>query len=250
MVRIRGKVSRANSVVCCTTWLAVLFQQGCRLGGGPPRTVPTLAGEPQVPACSDEGACHAEARPGAPRASAPRNGGRVMLTDKQLAAIDLLVAGHKGVDIEKQIGVSHVTLFRWKHEDEFLSVWEAERARAHEERVEKLWRVGERAMDVVLESLEEGDPTMARDVGPEARRPGPGRRPPGPADGSPGAAASPPIARILTDDQPARHKCVSCGKVCKSAGALASHRRILPCLESKVGSLTNGGDSPRVTRRQ
>lgn len=87
-----------------------------------------------------------------------------MLSDKQLAAIDLLAANRKGVDIEVEVGVSHAQLYRWKQEPEFVARWGEERAQVHEERVEKLWQVGDRALDVALDSLAEGDPTMARDI--------------------------------------------------------------------------------------
>ena len=68
-----------------------------------------------------------------------------MLNDKQEAAIDLLVAGRKGVDIEKEVGVSHAQLYRWRHDPEFVARWEDARAQVHEQRAEKLFEVGSRA---------------------------------------------------------------------------------------------------------
>ena len=81
-----------------------------------------------------------------------------MLNDKQEAAIDLLVAGRKGVDIEKEVGVSHAQLYRWKQDAEFVARWEDARAQVHEQRAEKLFEVGNRALDVALATLDEGDP--------------------------------------------------------------------------------------------
>lgn len=146
-----------------------------------------------------------------------------MLNDKQLAAIDLMVAGRPLHEIEEVVGISHTQFWRWRTDDnEFQVRLDQERARLHQERVEKLWLVGERAMDVALESLEEGDPTMARDILKLLA--------PGLVDvrysnqGPPalGMAASQPQ---LPTDTTVRFRCDECGRECRSAAGLASHGR-------------------------
>lgn len=88
-----------------------------------------------------------------------------MLNDKQLQAIDLMVNGWRFTEIEEAIGVSHTQLWRWRTADpEFATGLAQARAVSHQKRVEKLWRIVDRAMDVSLDTLDEGDPVMARDV--------------------------------------------------------------------------------------
>jgi hypothetical protein len=144
-----------------------------------------------------------------------------MLNDKQLQAIDELVAGRKRNEIEASVGISHAQLNRWTHEPSFIQRWETERAVAHERRMDKLWLAGDRALDVLIDSLEEGDPKTAMDLlkllAPgliDVRRVREDRTAAkGLASGMPGIVEA------------AEHRCRSCGKEFKSAGALGSHDR-------------------------
>jgi hypothetical protein len=85
-----------------------------------------------------------------------------MLSDKQLAIIDDLVAGRKRKDIELSREISHTQLYRYMRDLEFVERWAQERARVHQERVDRLWKVTEASMDVVLGSLEEATPRWRR----------------------------------------------------------------------------------------
>ena len=87
-----------------------------------------------------------------------------MLNDKQLMAIDLMVGGKHFTAIEKEVGVSHTQFWRWRNDHEFTAGLEQARAAHHQRRSDKLWRVVDRAMDVALDALDEGDPEMARDI--------------------------------------------------------------------------------------
>ena len=145
-----------------------------------------------------------------------------MLNGKQEAAIDLLAAGRKGVDIEKEVGVSHAQLYRWRQDPEFVARWEDARAQVHEQRAEKLFEVGSRALDVALASLAEGDPIMARDIIKILAPALFDVRYVSQREATPHALHPPVPAGPRV---PTRHLCESCDKECGTAGALASHRR-------------------------
>ncbi len=147
-----------------------------------------------------------------------------MLSDKQLAAIDQLSAGMKRKDVEASVGVSHAQLWRWTRDPEFKAIWEGERVLRHQERSEALWRLTERAIEVAHESLDEGDPRMAIDI---LKLAAPGLVdvqwiPVGWAEKAEGAAPRLPES---PDGSSRGYQCETCGKECKSAGALGSHRR-------------------------
>jgi hypothetical protein len=166
-----------------------------------------------------------------------------MLNDKQLEAIDELVAGKKRVEVEQSVGISHAQLYRWTLDPEFVQRWDRERARRHQERVERLWTVADRAMDVVLESLDEGDPKMAGDVLKLVAR---GLSDVGRIPAVPSEEAKSRAPLTGGGDQ-AAHTCGSCGRECKSAGALASHQRIhvASATEIVISRLEGGEDVRR-----
>ena len=49
------------------------------------------------------------------------------LDDKQLAAVELLILGRSVGKIAKEIGVDPKTLYRWRHEPQFVAVLNARR---------------------------------------------------------------------------------------------------------------------------
>jgi hypothetical protein len=143
-----------------------------------------------------------------------------MLNDKHLAIIDDLIAGQKRKDIEQSRGISHAQLYRITRQPEFIERWEQERARVHRERADRLWRVAELSMDVVLESLDERDPKMAADMLKLLA--------PGLADirHVPAVPTEEVESRsALTPGHPTSYTCDGCDKQCKSARGLAIHRR-------------------------
>jgi hypothetical protein len=144
-----------------------------------------------------------------------------MLTDPQLIAIDLMVAGRPLGEVQEAAGISRTQLWRWRTQDPAFALrLEQERARLHQERVDKLWRVTDRAMDVALDSLDEGDPIMARDI---LRLVAPGLV--DVRDATPPAAVAVADPRHALPASETGLRCGVCGKQCRSPGGLASHRR-------------------------
>jgi hypothetical protein len=142
-----------------------------------------------------------------------------VINDRQHAAIMLIAAGKKYTEVEKEVGVSHSQLHLWRKDPVFISRLEQERATWHEARRDKLWRVADRSMDVVLEMLDEGDPKTAMDV---LRLVAPGL--------TDIDRASIDSADVSGSDTPVLNErplnvCGTCGKACRSPGALGSHRR-------------------------
>ena len=139
-----------------------------------------------------------------------------MLSDKKLMAIDLMVEGAHFTDIEREVGVSHTQFWRWRNDLEFAAGLERARVAHHQRRSDKLWRVVDRAMDVALDALDEGDPQMARDllkmtvVGLTDVKYLP----------SPRDDQAAPALEVASG-----HVCDECGKVCRSAAGLSSHQR-------------------------
>lgn len=88
------------------------------------------------------------------------------LTDKQELAIELQVTGMKVQDVAKEVGISREQYWRWRTQDPtFIAVLERRRAELHQGLVDRYWgNLVRKALDVAEESLDEGDPEMARDV--------------------------------------------------------------------------------------
>ena len=87
------------------------------------------------------------------------------LNPKQLAAGPLVITGRTDVDVAAEIGVRRETLWRWRTQhpafQAYLSFLKLE---AHEARMDRVWTLVDRAMEVVGESLEEGDPVVAMQI--------------------------------------------------------------------------------------
>src|SRR5689334_15886621 len=147
-----------------------------------------------------------------------------MLNDRQMQAVLMIAAGSKLKDVEEAVGVSHAQLWRWRQDLDVISALERERASLHERRRDKMWAVHERSMDVIMQSLEEGDPKMAIDVF---------------RIGAPGLTdimhvderRQLPMLDGERDEDDATMKrmtlgytCDLCGKVCKSRGGRTKHR--------------------------
>ena len=84
------------------------------------------------------------------------------LTDKQLRATELLVAGQRPGAVAKAIGVSREQLWRWRTKNPaFGRHLETLRLELHASRVDRLWTLMDKSLDVVEEALDEGDPQTA-----------------------------------------------------------------------------------------
>jgi hypothetical protein len=156
------------------------------------------------------------------RSIGSREGERVigLLSDKQLQAIDELAAGRKRVEVETSVDVSHAQLSRWIKEEAFIQRWELMRAELHERRIDKLWGAADKAIDVLIASLDEGDPKVAMDL---LKLLGPGL-----IDVRRVREESHTEERSVPEplqEGSVSHRCDSCGQEFKGAGALGSHRR-------------------------
>jgi hypothetical protein len=139
-----------------------------------------------------------------------------MLNDKQLMAIDLLVAGKSLGEVCEEVGISRTQLWRWRGEPEFFAMYKRRQIIQHQMRSNKLWAVADRAMDVAMDALNEGDPEMARDI---LRMTVAGLTDIEYASGDEPDLASPALEESTV------HVCDRCGKECRSAAGLASHSR-------------------------
>jgi len=84
------------------------------------------------------------------------------LTDKQLRAAELLVAGISPGIVAKDVGLSREQFWRWRTQDPaFMHHVERLRIELHESRVDRIWTLVDSALRVVGDSLEEGDPQIA-----------------------------------------------------------------------------------------
>jgi hypothetical protein len=148
-----------------------------------------------------------------------------MLSDKQQAAIDMIVAGRRYTEVERVVEVSHSQLSQWRKDPEFDARLQDARVSFHEARRDKLWNLADSAMDVLQLALDEKDPKTAMDV---LRLVGGGLADVRYAGIDPrGSTPEPPA---LTEhqgstEQQGSYRCDSCGKECRSSGGLATHRR-------------------------
>ena len=98
-----------------------------------------------------------------------------MLSDKQLIAIDMIVAGRRFAEVEKQVPVSRSQCSRWRKDPEFVAELHEARMKFHEAQRDKLWSLSDSAMDVVADALSKGDRKAAlgvlRLVGPGLTNP-------------------------------------------------------------------------------
>jgi Helix-turn-helix of insertion element transposase len=83
------------------------------------------------------------------------------LTDQQLQAIELMVAGGRPGVVARQVDVDRATLWRWRQLPEFQAHLKRVRAELHGARVDRVWTLMDKAYDVVDEHLEEGDSQVA-----------------------------------------------------------------------------------------
>lgn len=84
------------------------------------------------------------------------------LSDQQRRAAELLVAGVRPGMVAKGVGISREQLWRWRTQDPaFMQYIQELRIELQESRVDRVWTLVDKALDVVNESLDEGDPQTA-----------------------------------------------------------------------------------------
>ncbi|MEA2579148.1 MAG: Helix-turn-helix of insertion element transposase [Actinomycetota bacterium] len=79
------------------------------------------------------------------------------LSDKKLRSVEMLVAGVAPGVVAKRIGISRETLWRWRNEHAFREHLQRLRLEFHAARVDRLWNLTDRSLDVVEQHLEEGN---------------------------------------------------------------------------------------------
>jgi hypothetical protein len=101
------------------------------------------------------------------------------LTDRQLEAVDMLVAGMRPGVVAKQLEMSREQLWRWRQEPDFQSHMTRMRVEMHHARVDRMWNITDHALDVIDEHIAEGDVQVAlahmRNVGFRGTESLPGR---------------------------------------------------------------------------
>ena len=109
------------------------------------------------------------------------------LSDKMELAIEYQLTGAKFQDVAESAGISREQFWRWRHDPAYVARLEQRRAELHQGLTDGFWGgLVPAALQVVAESLAEGDPDMARDI---LRLAGPGltdvkvRRSEGPTEG-------------------------------------------------------------------
>jgi transposase len=89
--------------------------------------------------------------------------GLAHLTDQQLTAIELILAGRRQSDVAQQLGVTRQTLWRWRNDPAFIE----ELSRRQEERrasmTQRVTYLAGLAFDVMEDQLVEGNAQMAID---------------------------------------------------------------------------------------
>jgi AcrR family transcriptional regulator len=77
------------------------------------------------------------------------------LNEKQLAAVEMLVAGGSLSTIAKTIGVDRRTLYRWRKDEEFLEVLNSRRREVWCDVVGRLRDLTHPSLEVMAQQLEE-----------------------------------------------------------------------------------------------
>jgi transposase-like protein len=165
---------------------------------------------------------------------------RAHVTDQQRVAIDLLIEGRKSTEVAKQVGVSREQLWRWRTQNPaFIAELDRVRAEVHGSRVDRFLRLVDKSLEVIEDSLDEGDPQAATDVLKIASRSLPsiaaGRPDPAVPDRADVSTSVVETGRKALMDEPSRHQqddqdqtsghpCPNCPLVARSAHGLRRHQ--------------------------
>lgn len=87
------------------------------------------------------------------------------LTDKQLKAIDLLVAGLTDTEVAEQLGVARQTVNEWKNRNPaFIAELNRRRKAVYEASLNKLVNLTHKAIEIVEKEIEAGNWKLALEV--------------------------------------------------------------------------------------
>lgn len=79
------------------------------------------------------------------------------LSDVRLRAVEMLVAGIRPGVVAERMSISRETLWRWRQDPAFRHHVQRLRVEMHVSRVDRVWALVDRSLDVVEEHLDEGD---------------------------------------------------------------------------------------------
>ena len=135
-----------------------------------------------------------------------------VLSDKKIRAAELITTGLKYIQVAEQTDISVEQLWRWRQQPEFQRFLSRLRLDRHQARVNRIWSLGDIALDVVGESLQEGDPQTAMQL---LKLLGPGL-----TDTTESPASSTPSEDVA---QPADLECGTCGMSTRSQAGMKRH---------------------------
>jgi putative insertion element HTH domain-containing protein len=164
-----------------------------------------------------------------------------LITDQQRLGVDLLAEGRRLGDVAKEIGVSRQQLWRWRKDPAFIVELHRVRAELRQRRGDRFLSLVDKSLDVLEQSLDEGDPKAATDIlklaagslsalapeapeGPEAPTPNPAALPSSLVEvGSQAKPSVLPASEPDNRDSPDGHACTQCGLVARTAHGLRRH---------------------------
>ncbi len=88
-----------------------------------------------------------------------------LLSDRQRAAIPLILAGRSDVEVAEQVGVARETICRWKSTNHFfIGALNAERISLWEAAEDRLLGLADKAVCVIEQELDKGNPKIALSI--------------------------------------------------------------------------------------
>jgi len=83
------------------------------------------------------------------------------MNEKEEMALTLLLQGHKDSEVAEQLGISRMTIYRWKKNDtQFIKELEERRSHLRQQAEDDLLELTESAVNAIRDALNEGDPKI------------------------------------------------------------------------------------------
>jgi len=83
------------------------------------------------------------------------------MNEKEEIALTLLLQGHKDSEVAEQLGISRMTIYRWKKNDtQFIKELEERRSHLRQQAEDDLLELTESAVNAIRDALNEGDPKI------------------------------------------------------------------------------------------